>query len=160
MDKRTILLENTENSRLVNIIRILFGVICILLAAGWVFFNLTSARSELTIWITIVFLASFGVFQVLAGAGKTIKFITISDEMIELKQHSVFPAVKIPADELASIEIHPLSIIFFLKKGDRHILRFGITYTESIVPVKEAVIEYASVKSIGIEDREDELNEE
>lgn len=156
METRTYLLESNDNSKAVNIIRIIFGVICIILAISWIVFNISSVKSDGTIWITIVFLASFGVYQILAGAGKTTRFISISDDALVVKQNSVIPGVSLKAGMISKIEIHPLSIAFILSKGSRTILRFGISYPETIIPVKEAISEFASRNGILLENRDEE----
>jgi len=157
MENKYFLLEARDNSRIVYIFHLILGIICILIAIFWIVFNLSSLKTENTFWITIIFLIIFGLYEILAGLGKTLKFIEILPGSIIIKQHSVLPKIEIQASDIEKIEIFPLSIVFSLKNRGRNILRFGISYPEIIIPAKEAVTEFAEINSISVEIKDEEI---
>ena len=70
MDNKYFALSSVENNRLVKIVQIVFGIVCIFIAIFWLIFNIKSIKSDWALWITIIFLAGFGFYQIWAGAGK------------------------------------------------------------------------------------------
>lgn len=157
MENKYYLLEARDNSRLAKIFQFVLGIVCIIIAIAWMVFNINSLKSDNTLWITIVFLLGFGTFEILAGLGKTIKYIEISQKSIILKQNSVLPKIEIKAEDIERIEIFPLSMVFAGKNRNRNILRFGISYSEIIAPVKEAVTEFAEINNIHVEIKDEEV---
>lgn len=157
MEKKYFLLEVKDNSRVAKIFQLVLGILCIIIAVFWIFFNFKSLKTDSTLWITIVFLLGFGVFEILAGLGKTIKYIEVSADRINLKQNAVLPQLELKPSDLEKIDIFPLSIVFSGKKRNRHILRFGVTNTEVIEPVKDAVTGFAELNNIPVEIKIEEI---
>jgi len=157
MEKKIFTLEHRDNSRITRIFQFTLGVICIIIAIFWLVFNLKSLKADNTLWITIVFLTGFGAYEILAGLGKTAKFVDISDEKIILKQNSVLPGIELKASDMEKIEILPLSIKFTMKNHNRHILRFGLSYTEIIIPAKDTITEFAGMNKIPVEMKDEEI---
>ena len=125
MEKKYFLLSSVENNRLVKIIQMVFGIICIAVAVFWLIFNIRSIKADRTLWITILFLTGFGVYQIWAGLGRATRFIEISSEKIRLKKSIFLPESDIASGEIQKIELFPLNLIFFLKSQKRILLRFG-----------------------------------
>jgi len=69
MEKMYFSLGTSENNRLVKVIQIVFGVVCIAVAIFWLVFNIKSLKADGTLWITIIFLSGFGFYQIWAGLG-------------------------------------------------------------------------------------------
>ena len=159
MEKQLFFLENYDKSGIIRILRIILGIICLVLAGVWIYFTLANSGSQNSVWLTIIFLIFFGTYQVLAGSGKTIRFIEIENEKITIKQNSFLPKTEIIASELKGIVIFPLSISFTKSDGSALKLRFGVSYPEIIVPVKEALSEFATLHNITLESK-DEISEE
>jgi hypothetical protein len=157
MEKKYFFLESKENPRAMKIIQIVFGIICIVLAIVWIFYNFKSLRNDSTLWITIIFLTGFGSYQVLAGLGKTDRYIETCPEKIVLKQNSFLPKIEIKACDLDVIEIFPLSILFRFKNKKKLIFRFGLSNTDIINPVKDEVVDFAELNSIHIEEKKEEI---
>lgn len=157
MEKKLFLLEQKENSRVVKILQIVFGIICIIISIYWVIFNIRSLKSDQTLWITIVFLVTFGIYQILAGSGRTLRYIEAGPERIILKQNSFLPKIKIGFKDLERIEFYPLNINFHLRNNRKIALRFGTTYPDLIEPVENAVIEFAELNKIPFEVMKEEL---
>ncbi len=156
MEKKYFLLEAKDNSRIAKAFQFILGILCILIALYWVVFNFSSLKSDSTLWITIVFLTGFGTYEILAGLGKTVKYVEITPENIILKQNSVLPHIAIKTSDIDKIEIFPLSIALIMKNRKKDILRFGITNPEIIAPVKNAVIEFADLNNILVEMKDEE----
>lgn len=159
MESKYLSLEPHDQSRIMKVLQIIFGVTCIIVTFYYFIHVNGSDKSEFKLWIAIVFILLFGVYQIMAGLGKTKKYFLISAEGINYKQHSFLPAVKITAGKIDSVIFHPLSIIFQLKKGSRCRFRFGISYPEVIDPVKQNVIEFAKAHNIPLKIVEDEMQQ-
>ncbi len=157
MEKRYFLLEAKESSGITKFFQLALGVTCILIALFWIIFNFRSIKADNALWITILFLICFGSYEILAGLGRTVKFLQILPGSIILKQNSVLPQIEIKVTEIEKIEIFPLSIVFIGKNRNRNILRFGISYPELISPVKNAVTEFAGLNDIPVEMRGEEI---
>jgi hypothetical protein len=157
MEEKYFSLEHRENSRLVRIFQTALGIACIAIAAYWIVFSFKSLISGGTLWVSAAFLVLFGIYQILSGSGKTNKYIKMGPDGILIKQHSILPYVQLISNEIDSIEIHPLSIRFYLKTKKSIILRFGLSYTEIIIPVKHEIIAFAELNKIPYKTIEDEL---
>ncbi|MBK7713516.1 MAG: hypothetical protein IPJ37_23270 [Bacteroidales bacterium] len=77
METKYFSLGASETNTIIKIIRILFGLVCIAIAIFWIIFNIRAAGAERSVWITVVFLSGFGLYQIWAGLGRTEKFIRI-----------------------------------------------------------------------------------
>jgi hypothetical protein len=151
MNKEYFSLGPAENSIALKIIRIVFGLVCIGIALFWFIFNTRVARADRMIWITVLFLTGFGMYQIWAGSGRAKRFIEIGNEKIVLRQNSLLPSREIAAAEIKKIEVYPLNLIIYFNKGGRTILRFGTYYTDIIDPVKETVERFAEQHNISFE---------
>lgn len=146
-----------ENSRLIKILRILFGVVCIVVAVFWLIFNINSVKSDGMLWITIVFLAGFGFYQIWSGLGLATRFIEIDPENIRLKKNSFFPPEVISAAELEKVEVFPLNVIFYLKTPKKILLRFGTTYHEVNEKIMDEIIGFAERNNVPVEIIEEKI---
>ncbi|MBI5009243.1 MAG: hypothetical protein HZB98_06265 [Bacteroidia bacterium] len=157
METKHFTLGNNEDSRLIKIIRILFGATCIGIAGFWLIFNTKSITGPGTGWITVLFLSFFGFYQIWAGLGKAERYIAVSEGAINLKKFIFLPAKAISASETQKIEFYPLKVRFILKTGKAIILRFGTTYYESNEKVIDELSEYAERNNIPSQVIEEEL---
>jgi hypothetical protein len=157
MEKKYFLLSSAENSKLIKIIQIVFGIICIAVAVFWMIFNVRSLTADKTLWITITFLTGFGIYQVWAGLGRATRFIEISSDMIRLKKSIFLPATEMPAADIEKIELFPLNLIFFLKSQKRILLRLGTSYQETTEQIKDEILAFADSCSINTEIKEEKL---
>lgn len=157
MEKKIFPLGNYESNRLVNIIRILFGSICIGIAVFWLIFNFKSSEQFISIWITILFMTGFGIYQIIAGSGKFKRFISIDNDRITLRKYMLIPSVILNAAETEKIEFHALKIRFILKSGKATILRFGTTYYESNEKIIDEISDYAKMNNINAQIVEEEI---
>lgn len=156
MEKKLFFLEH-ENTRFTKVFQIILGILCFLIALYWLIFNFQAFKTESRLWITIVFLVLFGAWEILAGIGRTRKYISTEAGKIVLKQNSVLPPVEMKPADLEKIELFPLSISFKMKSRSSIIFRLGLSYPEIIEPVKDAIVEFAGLNSIPIEIKDEEL---
>jgi hypothetical protein len=157
MEKKNFFLEAKMNSHSVKIIQIIFGIICIATAIFWLIHNIISLKSDSTLWITLIFLTGFGAYQILAGLGRTERYIETGPEKIVLKQNSFLPNIELNASDLSAIEIFPLSIIFRFKNKKKLIFRFGLSNTDIINPVKDEIVGFATLNSIPVEEKKEDI---
>ena len=157
MEKKLFFLEPGESTKFTKAFQIILGILCVIIAIYWVIFNLQSIKTDSALWITIIFLILFGVYQLLAGTGRTRKYISTEPQQIVLKQNSVLPPVKLIPPDLEKIELFPLSIAFVTKKSSRIRFRFGLSYPEIIEPVKNEIVEFAELNNIQLEIKDEEL---
>jgi flagellar basal body-associated protein FliL len=157
MGKKYFALGSADNNKLVKWIQILFGIVCFAVAIFWLVFNIRSLKADGTLWITIIFLSGFGFYQVWAGIGMATRFIEISSEKIRLKKTILLPAVEISASEVQKIELFPFTLFLSLKTNKRILLRFGTTYHETNEKIKDEIMDFAELNSIGVEIKEEKI---
>jgi hypothetical protein len=150
-------LGQTDSNKLVNIFRIIFGILCIAIAIFWISFNFTTIKSDGTVWITIVFLSGFGFYQILSALGKATRFIEIGSGNIRLKKNAVLPPVKFSASEIFSIKFYPLNVIFILKSGKKIMLRFGTTFYDINEKIIDELLSFCESNNIPFEVIEEKL---
>lgn len=157
MEKSYFPLGNSDDNRIVKILRITFGVACIIMSIWWLFYTLNAEKSYWSIWITILFLAGFGFYQIWAGAGKATRFIMVAADMLTIKKNAMLPPVKISTANISKIDIYPLSIVFHQKDGKKFLLRFGTINYETNEKIVDELIRYAEENTISYEVKEEEL---
>ena len=151
MEKRYFSLEIRDDNRLTKIFRIIFGLLCCAIAIFWMIFNFKSVKEDGTLWVTIAFLISFGVFQIYSGFGLATKFIELNTNNIRLRKNSIIPALGFPSDQIEKIELFPLKVIFFIRPGKKILLRFGISDPDKIELIKAEIIRFADSNSLNLE---------
>lgn len=157
MEKKYFYLGTSDDNRLIKIIRIVFGVICIGVAVFWIIYNVSYPGNNLTTWATIFFLTCFGFYQILSGTGYTRIFIETEAKSIRLKNNPVLPVKNIDPSGILKIELFPLSVFFFLRSGGKIKLRFGTTYPAIIDDIKEELIIFAENNNIPLKITEEQL---
>jgi hypothetical protein len=157
MENKYFSLEPREDSRLIKIFQIIFGIFCVIIALFWIIFNIRSGKTGNSLWITLIFLTGFGAYQILAGMGKTRKYIEAGPDKVILKQNSFLPMIQLKAADIEKIEIFPFNINFLLTNRKKINFMFGLSYTDIINPVKEAIIEFAGVNKISVEEKREEI---
>jgi hypothetical protein len=157
MQKNYFSLETVENSRLTRIFQVILGIACTGISVFWMFFNMQPEKENGTSWITIIFLAAFGLYMIFAGLGKTVKFIETGPEKIRFKKNSLLPVTEINPADIKRIESFPLNVVFFTKRGSKIIFRMGMTYPELIETIKSEIAEFAAVNNIPLEVMKEEI---
>lgn len=150
-------LDGSSGNRFTRLFQIVFGGICLAVAVIWLIINIGEISAAVSFWITLLFLAGFGVFQIRSGLGMATRFIEIGDKRIRLRKSSFLKSKELPAADIEKIELYPLNIVFFLKNRKPEILRFGTTYTDIIDPVRKKTGEFAKQYGIPIEERSEKL---
>ena len=157
MEKQYFSLEISENNKLIRVIRIIFGVVCVVVAVFWMNFNFNLLKIDITLWITILFLTSFGLYQIWAGLGYAVRYIEIGPESVHLKKNSIFPPVQMGVVEMEKIEFLPMNVIFYLKSKKRILLRFGTTNHETNEKIVDAIMGFAESNNIPFQIIEENL---
>jgi len=157
MDKKHFSLGTVENNRIIKSIRIIFGLVCLTVAIFWINFNITTLKTDATLWITIIFLVTFGFYQIWSGLGRTERYIEIDSKAIRLKKNAVIPAVEMEVSEIEKIDIYPLNIIFHVKSKKRILLRFGTTFHDQNEIIVDEIISFADSNSIQMEVIEEKI---
>jgi hypothetical protein len=157
MEKKYFALSSNENNKIVKIIQVVFGFVCIAIAGFWLFYNIRAMKADKTLWITIIFLTGFGFYQIWTGLGKSARFIEISADKIRIKKTILLPPVILSPENIQKIEIYPLNLIFFLKSQKKILLRFGATYQDTNEQIKDEVFIFAEKNLIKAEFVEEKL---
>ncbi len=144
-------LDLVKGNKVTRIFQLIFGIVCFAVAVIWLLLNGDELNPAGTFWITIIFLAGFGFYQIRSGLGLSAKFIEISNNGILLKKNSLFPAMELKANDMEKIEIFPLNIVFYMKHGKTVLLRFGTTYTDLIEPVRKKIEDFAGINKLPLE---------
>jgi hypothetical protein len=151
METKYYSLGPSENSTVIKIIRIFFGLVCLAIALFWMIFNIRSVKADNALWVTVLFLSGFGFYQIYAGLGKTSRFIEIGSDKIVLKKNSLLPRKLMESSEIKKIEVFRLNLIFYFHHGGKTVLRFGTSYTDNIEPIKYGIDEFAVNNNIELE---------
>jgi hypothetical protein len=157
MEKKYFSLSTVENNKVVKIIQVVFGIVCLAVAIFWLLFNLRSLKADRTLWITIIFLSGFGLYMIWSGLGRADRFIEISSDKIRLKKTIMFPPIELPIEDIFKIEIFPFNLIFFLKNGKKIILRFSSSYHETSEKVKDEILNFAELNNVKTEITEEKI---
>jgi hypothetical protein len=152
MEKVTFSLDIRENNRFTRIVQIIFGAACTCIAVFWLAFNIKAQGTGGALWVTIIFLSGFGVYQIYAGLGYSSRFIEIAPEKIRLKKYNIGRVKEILPDGIEKIESLPLSINFHLKPSGMIRLRFGTTYPEKIDIIMDSLEKFAELNNIKFEE--------
>lgn len=151
METKYFSLGQAEDSKIVKLLQVVFGILCIGIAACWLIFNLRSLNVAGTSWITIIFMAGFGLYLVYAGLGFSKRFIEIGPDKISIRKDVILPATVISAGEMEKVEIYPFNLILFLKTRKKIMLRLGATYQETNEKIKDEILRFGELNSISVE---------
>lgn len=150
-------LDAGESGKLVRGIQLFFGAVCLAVAIAWIILYPGSVKSGLSFWISFLFLAAFGIYQINSGIGRGRRYIVIDENRILFKSIPLLPPREINTDEIARIRIFPLNILFVMKNTRNMRIRLGTTYTDVIRPLKDAVASYADEKKIPVEFEQEDI---
>ena len=89
----------------------------------WMIFNIRSVKADSSLWITVLFLSGFGLYQIWAGLGRTSRFIQIGPDKIILKKNSLLPAKEMASSAIKKIEVFPLNLIFYFHNGGKTVFK-------------------------------------
>lgn len=142
---------NKDDSIIIKIARIIFGAVCIALAAYWLIYSIKITIATGSLWITISFLTVFGFYQIWAGSGKAARYIAISKECLMLKRYIFLSQLNIPAVETDKIELFPLKVLFHLKSGKKILFRLGTMYYEINEKITDSLLLYCEENNIKTE---------
>ena len=157
METKYFSLGQAENSKMVEILQVLFGILCIGIAVFWLIFDLRTINATSTSWVTIIFIGGFGLYQIYAGFGFSKRFIEIGPDKISIKKDIMLPAIVISAGEMEKVEIYPFNLVLFLKTRKKVMIRLGTTYQETNEKIKDEILTFSNMNSINIEFVEEKI---
>jgi len=146
-----------ESSRFVGLVRIVFGITCIIVAGYWLLFPVSGTEGGYSVGVTVVFLSLFGLYLIWAGLGKAYRYIEFGNDHIRLKNNIVMAPLLLHAGNIKKIDLYPLNVVFFLKSGGKKLVRFGATYFETTEMIKDSIIDFANLNNIESEIIEEKL---
>ncbi len=150
-------LDTSESGRFVRGFQLFFGAVCLVVAIAWIILYPGSVKSGFSFWISFLFLAVFGIYQINSGLGRGRRFIVIDESRIRFKSIPMLPPREIKTDDIERISIFPLNILFVMKNKRNMRVRLGTTYTDVIRPLKDAVASYADGKKIPVEFEQEDI---
>lgn len=157
MDTNHYTLGGSSAGKYEKILRLIFGLICLLIAVYWVVFGPVKVTGSGTLIIAVGFLILFGISQIMKGLGLSSQYINIGEELIVLKKYPIRPEVQIKAAELDKLQILPMSILFIFNDGKTLKLRFGATWQETNEKIKDDLIIFADRNNVTCEIIEEKL---
>jgi hypothetical protein len=157
MEIKQFWLGNQAENKLLRILRIILGLICIVISIYWISFSLKNPIHSNSIWITILFLSGFGFYQIWSGAGKAARFIITGPDVVILKKNSLLPPRDISPVNIEKITFLPLSIEFIMKSKEKILIRFGTINYETNENIVDELISFAEFNNIRYEIKEEEI---
>jgi hypothetical protein len=157
MEPKIYFLDSEETNKIIKILKVLFGILCLVIAGFWIYINMNAIKSDSSIWITILFLSGFGIYQILSGSGKTRSYIELNTGNIRLKKNALLLPKTINATDLKKIELFPLNIVFIFNTDEKTTLRFGTTYQITNEQITDELLTFAERNNIPLEVIEDKL---
>jgi hypothetical protein len=151
MEAKYYSLELRENNTLIKVFRIIFGAACIAIAIFWLIYNLNALKADRNLWITVIFLAGFGIYLVRSGLGYGFRFIEIANARISFRKNSFLKKVEYDKTSMDKISFYPLKVVFHLNTGKKNLLRFGVSDIEKVESIKDDLMVFATENNIGTE---------
>lgn len=150
MENRKFSLEVIERNRIKSASELVFGLLC-LAGASWYAVNLQGPSSPgLSGWLAVIFLALFGIWEILSGAGLVSRYIWIGTDQITLRHRAWKPPVSIAPSDLTEVKFKPLTVDFCMTGGNVISVRLGTYYSERSAQILEAVEEFCTENRIKI----------
>lgn len=145
-------LESRENSKLVKIMQIVFGIACIITAGWWAVFMLKSLESG-NYWMATIFMFFFGAFQIYSGLGYASKYVIVGSESLKIKKTAIGKEQVVTHGEIDKIEILPLSVKLILRSGGNITISFAVTLAGGIDIIKDALAGFGRDNKILTEEK-------
>lgn len=150
MENRKFSLEVVEKNKITRVSELVFGLLC-LAGASWYAVSLQGPSSPgLSGWLAVLFLALFGIWEILSGAGLVSRYIWIATDQITLRHRAWKPPVVLPPSDLAEVKFKPLKVDFCLNGGNVISIRLGTYYSERSAQIMEAVEAFCAENGIKI----------
>ena len=150
MENRKFSLEVIERNKITRVSESVFGLLC-LAGASWYAISLQGPSSPgLSGWLAVIFLALFGIWEILSGAGLVSRYIWIGSDQITLRHRAWKPAVTIAPSDLTEVKFKPLAVDFLITGGNVISVRLGTYYSERSAQIMEAVEEFCVENRIKI----------
>lgn len=157
MDIKHFPLGTNKSGRFIAVVRIAFGIVCLLVAAYYLFMLQGRDQTAGSAATATIFLVLFGAYLIWAGAGRAYRFIEISDDFVKMKRDIFRSPVVINGKDLSKIDFYPMNILFHITSGKTILLRFGSMFHETNDQIRDTLMKFAEKLNIDVEIIEDKL---
>lgn len=154
MEKKRFSLDLREPVRWTEIIQLIFGIVCLVIAILLLISLSRSESPERSSLTGIAFLFIFGIYQIWAGIGYARKFIEFEGSLLNLKINSIGKVKHIQSSEIEGIDVYPMNIIFRLNNNSKINLRFGTNMPERNEEIVNELVAFAEANNITFEIKE------
>ena len=148
MAKKIFSLEIHENNKIIRIVQVIFGLVLVLIAGFWLFYNIRSADVKGSLWITLIFLTGFGLYQIYSGLGFAKKYIEFEDDFLRIRTNSFVPVVSVKSDMIINAEVYPLKVMVILNTGKKLLIRLGVSDVQKTESIKDEFIRFVTRNNI------------
>jgi hypothetical protein len=151
MEAKKISLDVRDNTKFTRFFQIVFGIFCLAVAA-WFFYNLLTTKSiSGTNSIAVVFLFLFGIWELLAGAGLTARYIIISKEFITLKQKYFSKPLMLNPGDLKKVVFKPIAFELITQDSVKITIKLGLYYRERTEEILESVEKFCELNNVPVD---------
>ncbi len=160
MEEKKISLDIHENTKVSRLFQLLFGIVCLVIAVMLLINLIKTGNHSTTSIIVVAFLFLFGIWELLASAGITVRYIAVTKEKIILKDKYIVPARDIAVGEIKEVEFKPLSFTIYLTDGTDVRVRLGNYYSDRSIEVLETIEHFSRQNSIAVKGIDEKKKED
>ncbi len=150
MTEKYIPLDDRPDKKIIRIIMVLFGILCLITSSWWALYLVKYPGNENVFWIATAFLLLFGLYQIYSGLGFAARYIKIEGQQLTIRQNSIAPSRIFGSDKIEKIEIGTMDIVINLSDGGRYRIKLGLKYPDLGENIKERIIEFATENRIDL----------
>ncbi|HUS87246.1 MAG TPA: hypothetical protein VMW76_08400 [Bacteroidales bacterium] len=151
MQHKHISLDDRPEKRMVRVIMVIFGLLCLFTSGWWsVYLLKLPDNNNNMFWLATLFLFLFGLYQIYSGLGLATRYMIFEEKVFIVRQNSLLTPKKFYSDNIKTVEIgsHDISLLF--NDGRRYRIKLGLKYPDLGENIKENIIEFATGHKIEI----------
>ena len=151
MQHKQISLDDRPEKRMVRIIMVIFGFLCLFTSSWWTVYLLKLPDNNNNMfWVATLFLFLFGLYQIYSGLGFAARYMIFEEKTFIVRQNSLSVPKKFMSDDIKTVEIGPNDISLLFNDGKRYRIKLGLKYPDLGENIKKNIIEFATERKIGI----------
>lgn len=151
MKAKKISLDVRDNTKFTRFFQIVFGVFCLAVAIWFIYNLITTKTISGTNAIAVVFLFFFGIWELLAGAGLTARYITISDESLILKQNYFSKPLILKPGDIKKVIFKPIAFELITSDNKKIVTKLGLYYRERTEEILESVEQFCEINKVPVD---------